>query len=209
LFDDLVSDEGDLEIWVQCLEPGQYFGAARPDVYLRSGNKPFAWNFFKGYFGIWCQMVLMVSFGVMFSTFLSGPVAMLVTIGTLILGLFTTSFINPLADSVIQENIKIMPGGGPIESTIRLVTQQGIMAELADSPGVRVAKMTDRALMYGMRGVASLMPDLSRFDDAKFVSQGYDVPRDLILQQATITAGFVLACFLAGFLFMRMREVAK
>jgi ABC-type transport system involved in multi-copper enzyme maturation permease subunit len=209
LFNELVSDEGDLEVWIQCLEPAQYFGAARPDLYIRSANKPFAWNFVKGYAGIWFQMALMVSFGVMFSTFLSGPVAMLTTVGVLILGLFTTSFIKPLTESVIQSNIKIMAGGGPVESFIRLVTQQGIMAELEDTAGTRAAKMTDRALMHGMRGVASLMPDLSRFNDAMFVSEGYDVPDDLIWQQATVTAGFVLATFLAGFLFLGMREVAK
>jgi ABC-type transport system involved in multi-copper enzyme maturation permease subunit len=209
LFKDLVSDDGDLEVWIQCLDPAQYFGVALPDLYLRSDNKPFFWNFIKGYAGIWFQVVLMVSFGVMFSTFLSGPVAMLTTIGVLILGIFTASFISPLTQSVIQSDIKIMPGGGPIESAIRLVTQEGIMAELEDTAGTRAAKMADRALMYAMSGMASLMPDLSRFDDAKFVSQGYDVPADLIYQQATITAGFVLATFLAGFLFLRMREVAK
>ena len=209
LFNDLVSEDGSLEVWIQCLEPAQYFGAARPDLYLRSDNKPFAWNFCKGYAGIWFQMVLMVSFGVMFSTFLSGPVAMLSTVGVLILGIFTTSFIEPLTQSVIQSDIKIMAGGGPIESLIRLVTQTGIMTELEDTAGTRAAKMADRALMYAMRGMASLMPDLSRFDDARFVSQGYDVPNDLIFQQATMTAGFALATFLAGFLFLRMREVAK
>jgi hypothetical protein len=191
------------------MDPGQYFGAARADLYIRSENKPFAWNFCKGYFGIWFQMVLMISFGVMFSTFLSGPVAMLITVGTLILGLFTTSFIKPLTESVIEENYKVLQGGGPIESTIRLVTQTGLMTELEDNAGTRFAKLADRAMMYGMRGVAALMPDLSRFNDARFVSQGYDVPHDLILQQATITAGFVLATFFAGFLLLRMREVAK
>jgi hypothetical protein len=209
LFEDLVTEDGDLEVWIQCRDPGQYFGAARPDLYLRADNKTFGWNFCKGYFGIWFQMVLMISFGVMFSTFLSGPVAMLITAGVLILGLFSTSFISPLTRSVIEGDIKIMPGGGPIESTIRLVTQKGIMIDLEDTAGTRAAKMADRALMYGMSGVASLLPDLSRFDNAPFVSQGFDVPNDLLLQQATISVGFVLATFLAGFLFLRMREVAK
>jgi hypothetical protein len=124
-------------------------------------------------------------------------------------GLFTTSFISPLTRSVIEGNIKIMPGGGPIESTIRLVTQKGIMVELEDTAGTRAAKMADRALMYGMSAAVSVMPDLGRFDNAHFVSQGFDVPRDLLLQQAIITAGFVLGTFLAGLLFLRMREVAK
>ena len=44
-------------------------------------------NFVKGYFGIWLQMVLVIGFGVMFSTFLSGPVAMIATVGVLLGGL--------------------------------------------------------------------------------------------------------------------------
>lgn len=209
LFRDLVTEDGRLEVWIQCIDSGQYFGAARADLYLRAENAPFGWNFVKGYFGIWFQMVLVIAFGVMFSTFLSGPVAMLATVGTLILGLFTSSFIFPLANAVINEDIKLMAGGGPIESTIRLVTQVGIMTPLEDSAGIRIAKLVDKALMYGLRSLASLLPDFSRFDDGRFVASGYDVPPDLVAQQASITAAFVLATFMAGFLFMRMREVAK
>ena len=45
-------------------------------------------NFIKGYLGIWLQMLLVIVLGVMFSTFLSGPVAMLATIGALLGGFF-------------------------------------------------------------------------------------------------------------------------
>ena len=72
LFEDLVAD-GRVEIWLRCLQPAQYFGAAQPDLYLRARDASFAWNFAKGYFGIWLQMVLLIGFGVTFSTFLSGP----------------------------------------------------------------------------------------------------------------------------------------
>ena len=34
LYEDFVSSEGELEIWIQCLERGQYFGFAKADCYL-------------------------------------------------------------------------------------------------------------------------------------------------------------------------------
>ena len=85
LFRDFVSD-GKIEIHLQCLQPMQYFGAAQPDLYLRAADVSFRWNYVKGFFGIWLQMSLVIGFGVMLSTFLSGPIAMLTTVGILVAG---------------------------------------------------------------------------------------------------------------------------
>ena len=52
---------------------------AQADLYIRAADSSFDWNFCKGYLGIWLQMVLVISLGVIFSTFLSGPVALLAT----------------------------------------------------------------------------------------------------------------------------------
>ena len=82
LFKDLVSD-GKVEIWLRCEEPQQNFGVAQADMYLRAGNASFALNFAKGYLGIWLQLLVVITIGVMFSTFLSGPVAMVATLGVL------------------------------------------------------------------------------------------------------------------------------
>ena len=79
VFEDLAA-EGRLEIWIQCSDSGQYFGMAPADVYILEADAPFWWNFVKGYMGIWLQMLLVTTFGVMFSTFLSGAVAMMATL---------------------------------------------------------------------------------------------------------------------------------
>ncbi len=84
LFDDLTAN-GEMEIWLQCVDQSQYFGVAKPDIYLRARDASFTMNFIKSYLGIWMQMLLVTSFGVMFSTFLSGPVAMMATIVSLVM----------------------------------------------------------------------------------------------------------------------------
>ena len=91
LFESLVDEEGNVELWIQCSERSQYFGMAQADVYVRSGDAPFAWNFCKAYVGIWLQMLIVTCFGVVFSTFLSGPVALFATAATLVVGLFRVS----------------------------------------------------------------------------------------------------------------------
>ena len=66
------------------------FGALGSD-----SNAWFAFNFAKGFMGIWFQMLIVTSFAVMFSTFLNGPVAMLATVAAICLGFFA-QFVNGL-----------------------------------------------------------------------------------------------------------------
>ncbi len=206
--DCLVSDKGEIEVVLKCLSPSQYIGVARDDVYLKAADASYTWNFCKGYIGIWIQMVLVVGLGVMFSTFLSGPVAMLATLASIVLGFFTED-ISKLFTAVITNNDKLVPGGGPIESLIRLVTQTTITLRLEPTFGIQVAQFCDKVLMYVMDKVVHVLPNLNDFGNVNFVADGFDIPWNRLLEQATVGFGFLLAFFLAGHIFLRMREVAK
>src|SRR5208282_110616 len=120
LFRDMVSKEGRLQIIVQCLEPQQYYGMAQPDLYIRAADNSFAWNFTKGYLGIWLQMALVIGLGVMFSTFLSGPVALLATMFVIIAGLFSGYLVELAGGKMV--------GGGPFESMERIMTQDNMIS---------------------------------------------------------------------------------
>jgi hypothetical protein len=93
LFKDL-ADDGKVELWIACAERGQYFGMAQADVYLRAADNSFFLNLCKGYVSIWLQMIIVTCFGVVFSTFLSGAVAMISTVSSVVLGFFTGFIVN-------------------------------------------------------------------------------------------------------------------
>jgi len=201
LFNDLVAD-GELEIWLRCLEPGQYFGAGQPDLWLRAADAYFTTNFFKGYVGIWLQMVLVVGFGTMFSTFLSGPVAMLATVGAMIGGFFS-DFLTRLSQGAVI-------GGGPFESIIRLVRQDNLMSEL--EPGLRTtaAKMADVVAEAGLRVIAAIVPPFTEFSYADWVAHGFDISWDPWIAVPLVrTVAFLIPLFVAGFFFLKTREVAQ
>lgn len=200
LFDDLV-DDGKVEICLRCLAPAQYFGASQPDLYLRARNASFVLNFAKGYLAIWLQMVLFVSFGVMFSTFLSGPVAMIATVGAMIGGLFH-GFMVELARGVTY-------GGGPVESFIRLITQDNMVTEM--EPGLRttITKMVDQMLETGLLVMSNLLPDLSWFANDNYVAYGFNIPADWVFSRMFTAIGFFVAIFVAAYFFLKTREVAK
>jgi hypothetical protein len=200
LFKDLV-DDGTVEIWLQCLEPQQYLGAGQADMYLRARDASFAMNFAKGYVGIWLQMSVVIGLGVMFSTFLSGPVAFFATLGTL-LGGFCSDF-------MFRLSVGKTFGGGPFESLVRMVNQFSITGDL--EPGVvkTVAQSLDQVLEKGLQAMSMILPDFGKFSFADYVRSGFNISGDTLLISICRALAFVLPVFVAGYLCLRTREVGK
>jgi hypothetical protein len=200
LFEDLVAD-GEMEIWLRCLEQDQYFGAAQPDLYLRADDASVELNFVKGYFGIWLQMVLVIAFGVMFSTFLSGPVAMIATLGALLGGFFS--------DFMMKLALGTVPGGGPVESFGRLLSQQNVVTELDPGLATNITVMADSVLRLGLGIMSAVLPPFGDFSYANYLAYGFDVSWNVLLIRTVTAISFLLPLFVAGHLFLRNREVAR
>jgi hypothetical protein len=200
LFEDLAPD-GELQIEVQCLEDGHYFGVAEADLYLRARDASFVGNFVKAFLGIWVRMLLVTAFGVMFSTFLSGPVAMLATLAVLLMGT-NTAFILGVAQGTIE-------GGGPVEAAVRNWNQMNVTSQFEPGLATDVMKAADKVFLTIMTAVVSVIPEFGKFDNVEYVAHGFDVPADVVLVQIFSALGFVAAMFAIGYFFLRTREVAR
>ena len=200
LFEDLVSDDGKLEIWVQCSERAQYYGVAQGDVYIRSADGYFASNFLKGFLGIWFQMVIVTSFAVMFSTFLNGAVAMLATVAAICLGYFA-NFVMGIFTGEVE-------GGGPSESMVRMFTQKNVILDL--EPGVTrsVIKGFDFVTTMIMAGICTLLPDYGGFNTSDFVAYGFDIQNSIVLRHFLTTIAYVVVLTTVGYFFLKTREIA-
>lgn len=201
VFKDIVMNEK-LEVIVRCEDSQQYLGMGASDLTLQANERSFAWNFAKGYISIWLQMVIVICFGVMYSTFLSGPVAMVATLATLSLGLF---------GDIIDRYFKVeYSGGGPIESIIRMPTQKGVMIDL-DLGNVALEKVIhniDYVIMYGVSSLKGVFPNFSRLGTSDFIVYGVDLFDGLLLRHCAITLGFFLLTSLVGYFFVKTREMA-
>ncbi len=207
LFRDLVTPDGRLEVWLQCLEGGQYFGMAKPDLYLRVGDGTFFMNVMKGYAGTWCQMVMVIAFGVMLSTFLSAPVAMAATLGVLIGGLAHT-FLTQVAVGQIFEGVETPYQAGPIESFVRLVTQTGVMEEMPETIAYQVMRAVDVGFRLWLESMSYAIPPLSQMSFVQFVMNGYNVSGELLLIDLLRVLGYCFPVFILGHFFLKSREVA-
>lgn len=200
--DDLVTEDGRLEVVVQCLDRGQYYGFAQADCFVPLAEGSPLWNFVKGHLAIWMQMVVVVAVAVMMSTFLSGPIAMVTAVAFIVLGLFRAFFLKiALGESW---------GGGPVESLVRLVTQMNVMSPFERSPAVDAMKGVDGVLQGAMRAVSYVVPDFSSFlDRVRYVAEGFSVPSDAVLQDLTVALAYVVGMTIAGYFCLRSREIAK
>lgn len=199
IFEDLTED-GKLEVYLYCEDRGQYFGAAQADLYIRAADRPFAWNFFKGIVSIWIQMVILVCFGVMFSTFLNVSVSLLATAACAVLGYFS-QFIRGVASGEIV-------GGGPLESTIKMLTQQTATVELDIGFATKIIQGIDTVLLQVMRAVTAALPDFQRFDWREYVANGFDVSGNVVAINFTMMLGFVVVLTAMSYFLLKTREMA-
>jgi hypothetical protein len=200
LFRDLVHN-GKVEVEVRCVDPAQYFGVAEPDVYLRPGDASFEVNFCKAYLSIWLQMLLVTAFGVTFSTFLSGPVALMASISAIVLGFFG-QFVRDIATGVAY-------GGGPIESFIRIIIQANLMTDLElNTVLVKIIKVIDGGLMHLLQAATYVLPDYTQFDTTEFVAAGFNIFGALVAEQLSMAFVYFTVVTIVGYFFLKTREIA-
>jgi ABC-type transport system involved in multi-copper enzyme maturation permease subunit len=206
VYQDLVSEDGQMQILLKCLDRNQYLGVTKSGLYLRPAESSFEWNLAKAYASIWLQMTMIIAFGVMFSTFLSGPVAMIATAVCVLLGFSAESIYD--TRHFIDSNIE--RGGGPIESLVRLVKQDAMTTQL-DVEGVanRLIKSADAMIVYSMDAIATALPNLPRMvGTAEYAASGIDIFDAVLARHCVATLGYCLLAFLISYFFLKSREIA-
>jgi len=199
LFDDFAQN-GRIKLILTCRDDSQYIGVARADVYFRAAESSYAFNFFKGFFGIWLQMLIVIVLAVGLSTLLSSPVAMLVAVAGLVFGFFS--------EGIREITLPDREGGGPIESFYRLISQQNMMVELENTPQVAVMKSVDMALQKILESVTYVIPDFGRLNFSEYVKYGYYVDNDRLLVAAAISFAFCLGMSVVAYFCLKTRELA-
>jgi hypothetical protein len=206
VFDDLVDENGRLKIVIRCLDRSQYLGVTQSGVYLRPAENPFWWNLTKAYISIWLQMTMVIAFGVMFSTFLSGSVAMVATFVCVLLGFSAEQVYD--TRHYIDSNIE--RGGGPIESMVRLMKQDAMTTQLdVDTVAAKVIKTVDAGIIYTLDAIATALPNLPKMvGTAEYAASGFDIFGALLLRHATATLGYCILAFMISYFFLKSREIA-
>ena len=196
------------QVRVICDSPSQYVGMAKHDFYVRldsarSERALFALNFYKGAFGIWMRLALVIGLAVVLSTYLNGVISLLAT-GVLYIGGICRDFVETIAWN-------LNPGGGPTEAAQRIIKRELNSPRPEDSASIgdRLVGNTDVVFRGVIKRVLNLLPDVDRFDFTAYVAEGFDISASQMGLDALLLLAYLLPWAVFAFFLLRWREVAS
>ena len=193
---------------ILCESPSQYVGMAQYDFYLRldaggSERALFAYNFYKGAFGIWMRLALVIGLSVVLSTYLNGVISLL-AVGVLYIGGLCREFVESIARG-------LNAGGGPTEAAQRIFKRELTSARPEDSASIadRLVGNSDVAFRWVIKRVLNLLPDIDRFDFTSYVAEGFNVSGSQLGLDLLLLLAYLIPWAVFAFYLLRWREVAS
>ncbi len=197
----LVGSRGFLTIEVSCISQTQYLGMAPDDLFIVANQGSFWANYAKGLFGIWLQAMVLTAIGLFAGTFLSWPVALLITLFFFVAGDLFYPILSQLGGGGVT-------GGGPFESIIRMVTHANQVAELEGTIGVITAKSLDAVFSPFLSILSFIVPNFSAFSLGDTVAAGFAITWGRLINGVLLAVGYALPFSVAAYFILKNREVA-
>lgn len=195
-----------LEVHVNCRASSQYLGTAKRNLYILLEEGNWILNFAKGIIGIWFFMVLVVTLGVVLSTYLNAPISLLVTLLIVILGqpvILNYIYTESLPDDPDR------PGGRVFEASLRLINKENMVNVLPDNLATKTVKSLDNSVRYVFKLVHAALPDLKLYDRKVYVAEGFDIPWEELLATLVRLLMYLFPIVLIGYFLLSTREVAN
>jgi hypothetical protein len=203
-------DGGKLQVKTACLSSAQFLGMARPDLFVRLPDRPFAVGYFKSIANIGLMMLMVVVLGVMSGCFLKGPVATMLTLFIVIVGRMAHGFLDTLVTGKVQYHNRHVQfqGAGPVDALYRILTHMTPGVALEDRPLFRVINWIDNQLLTVLWAIRNMFPDFTAFDTTEYSANAFDVPwAESMLPNLAVTAGYCLPWIIVGYFSLRLREL--
>jgi hypothetical protein len=179
---------GDYDITFHCENASQTIGLTPGSLLLVASEQWFELNLLKSLCIIWMMSILVIILAVLCSTFLSWPIAVVLTL-LLLLGHWG---VDQIADTAA-------PGLG------RQIVNDFKFTDVAIS---KVVSTGVDSLARGLNLLANVLPDTSRFDAIEDIEQGVSISGDRLIEALTVLGGFGAPAIVLAYLILRGKEVA-
>jgi hypothetical protein len=179
---------GDFHIIMHCENAQQSVGLFPFSLQLIAAEQPFEFNLVKSLSIIWMMSILVIALAVFCSTFLSWPIALVLTV-LILLGHWGVS---EVADSS-------GPGLG------RQIVNDFKFTDVAIS---KVFSTGVDSLSHGLNLLSRVLPDTGQFDAISDIQQGNSISSDTLLAAAGVLAGFGISAVVLAYVILLGKEVA-
>jgi len=179
---------GNFDVLVRGLNNGQWLGITDRSLQYVAADRSFVLNLLKSLLILWLLSIMVVIVSVFCSTFLSWPIAIILTL-LILLGHW----------SVEQLGDALNPGVG------RSVSRD---LGVRDVPAERVTVESVEALAKMLRVVSSVLPDVSKFPVMEDIERGISIPAARIGEALGVLACYGLPLLVLSFVILKNKEVA-
>jgi len=176
------------DAYVRGLDAGQWIGLTKTSVQFISADHNFAVNLIKSLLILWLMSVLVVIIAIFTSTFLSWPIAVVLTL-VILLGHW----------GVEQLGESLNPGVGR-----SVATDLGFR----DAAQTQVVSASVDAMARLLTSVSTVLPDVSRFPVMDDITRGVSIPPGHIFQSLGVLVCYGLPMLVLGFVILKNKEVA-
>jgi ABC-type transport system involved in multi-copper enzyme maturation permease subunit len=179
---------GNFDVDVRCLSQGQFIGVTGDSLHLVVSEHSFALNLAKSLFVLWMMSLLVVIISIFCSTFLSWPIAIVLTV-LILLGHWGVS---ELGDSTA-------PGIGNL-----VATDMG----LRDPSKMHVVSDSVEALAKMLNILTKVLPDITQFSALEDIERGVFLPMSRMTDGLAVIGAFGVPLTVMAYVFLRNKEVA-
>ncbi len=179
---------GNFDVQIRCLTTGDFLGLQDKSLALITSREPFAWNLAKSMLILWLMTILVTSIAIFASTFLSWPIAVVLTL-VILLGHWG---VGQLGDATA-------PGVGS-----QAVSDFGVK----NPAKAEALRATVERLSSFLNFISTIMPDISKFPAVEDIERGIAIPAIKLEEAAGVALGFGLPLVLLSYLILKNKEVA-
>ncbi len=176
--------EGKFDVLVRVLTPGQWLGVQPDSVALATASRSFAFNLVKSLLILWLMSILVASIAVFCSTFVSWPIAVVLTL-VLLLGRWGV------------EQIGDVGGMGSM-----------MTGQTEDAAKARLARNMIDSLGKVLTVVSAFLPDISSFEATTDIERGISVPISRFTRPGVVLLGYGVPMVILAYLVLKRKEVA-
>jgi hypothetical protein len=180
---------GSFDLLVRATAPQTYIALKGEDLRLANATEVFGLNLFKSVLVLWLFSVLVITISIFCSTFLSWPIAIVLTL-LVLLGNWGVTQLGDVAGVGVGRQIvnDMFPGAAPAVAETMNRTFEGLSAML--------------------RTVSAVLPDISQFDAVQDTERGVAITLGRMLQAVKVLIMFGLPILTLSYVFFRNKEVA-
>ncbi|HEX8341574.1 MAG TPA: ABC transporter permease subunit [Tepidisphaeraceae bacterium] len=177
---------GDFDVRMTNKTPGHVIGIGPRSVTMIGGTEYFGFNLVKGLLVVWMLSILTATIALFCSTFLSWPIAVVLTL-LVILGRWIVSSLEIGTGLGSQFATELFPN---------------------NAAGARTVSSAVDTLTNALTAVANVLPDLSSFGITEQIERGVMISPSQLLEPLLVVLIFGLPFAAVGYVFLRNKEVA-